>query len=319
MYSTLAAQAESQQEESANEVLLIPDQLARKTLDGKPATNRQLAKRVAELMKGDPLNSIRPLSQNETMVHLGYKDKKSIRQLRKLAESLGYFSDKLEPTQEQIREWSLPQELEEFAKHPDIAKWIAQMKTRSKGGRPFEGAHKMIATLHRVCLTLKIDPHQLISGANRDEILAQGMRYMNNFMDLYMQKKAKISYNKKWTPQSVQRETVQYTYAKPVRDFMSTMGYPYPDGTGGSMSQSVASFHGKYADVRMSLAEYRKGKEYLLDKYGIESDAFKWFSVGMEGLPRKTAIHTMSNHFEEFTQNGKLFFDMTAIETKTIQ
>ena len=193
------------------------------------------------------------------------------------------------------------------------------MKTRAKGGRPFEGADKLLKVFHRICLTLKIDPHQFIAGANRDEILEQGIRYMNNFMELYMQKKAKISYNKKWSADRVDKVVTAYSYSKSVRDFMSTMGYPYPDGTGGVMSQSVSSFHGKYADVRLSLEEYRRGKEFIKEKWGIDSDVFRWFSVGIEGLPRKNAIHTMKNHYEEFTQNDNLYYDMSVTETKTIQ
>lgn len=318
MQSAETAIAENNQRQDLS-LLLDPDQLARKTLDGKPATNRQLSKRVAELMKGDPMNGIRPLSQNEVVSILGYKDKKSVRQLRKLAEFLGYFDGRQDPTEEQRREWKLPKELEEFKKHPDVAKWLQQMKSRAKGGRPFEGYNQHLKSFHKVCLTLKLDPHQFIAGANRDEILAQGIRYMDSFWDLYIQKKSAVRYSKNWNPNSVDKTIILYNYSKSVRDFMGTLGYPYPDGTGGSMSQSVASFHGKYADVRMTLEEYRKAKEFIKEKWGLDSDVFRWFAVGIEALPRKKAVHNMKNHFEEFTKKGRLFFEMTAIETKTIQ
>lgn len=293
-----------------------PDDFAYKKLGGKRATHREFAQKIATLAMGDISKAIPPMVQSEIMEQLGFKDKKSIRQYMNLAKELNLF-DETKKDDFNISEFKLLAKMDDYIKNPVMQTWITNMKSRARGGKPFGGLQHYLTNFKNVSDTLEIQPLQWISGANREEILKQGELYMDRFIELYFEKKAKIRYSKLWTPKSVNPIIIKYAYSKAIRDFMRIHGYPYPEGQGGSMSQSIAPFHGKYADVRLTMDEYKNGQQYIIDTYGLDTDIFRWYSVGIEALPRKTAIHTMKNDYEVIKTKYGEFYSMEAIETKT--
>lgn len=293
-----------------------PDDFAYKKLFGKRATNREFAEKITLMYQGDINKGQTPMTQKEIMLTLGFKDKKSIQKYIKLAKELGIF-DKEKRDAFQISEYKFLESLDDYKKIPAIQTWIRNMQNRARGGKPFGNLKNFINKFKVFCDTLEIEPIQLISGTTTQEVLENGRNYMINFMEIYMQKKAKVRYEKKWSAERVNKITTTYGYAKVVRDFMRIHNYSYPEGEGGVMSQSTSSFHGNYSDVRMTIDEYRKAKQFIKDNWGLDSDVFRWFSVGIEAFPRRTALHGMTTAYTKVNYNNREFYAMFVIEKKT--
>jgi len=297
-----------------------PDAICRKTLRGKTVTNKDFALEVAKLSRGNLEQGIRPMTDNEIATTLGFKHYTSIINFKRLADQLGYFHDLEEPKVNRSTYYVKP-DLEKFINEYESMKvWVRNMKKRRTGGKPFGDTYGLVKTFKTVCDTLKLHPDQFIHGANREEILENGIAIVENFMELYMQKKAKVRYFKTWNVKNVGVTTTTYRYAKAVRDFMRTHGFAYPDGQSGVMSQSITSFHGKYADVRFkNWHQYQEMKNYIVKTWGLDTDIFRWFSIGVEALPRASAIHTMTNNFQPLTKGKNEYYVMYVTETKTSQ
>jgi len=295
---------------------LNPDNYAYKKLFGKKVTHRIMAEKICDMYQGDIEKSQTPMTQLEIMTALGFKDKKSIRQYINLAKELGFF-DKKKRDSFQISEYKFLEKMDDFTKSPVMQTWIKNMNNRARGGKQFGGMRPYLIHIKSVCDTLEIEPIQLITGANREEVLENGRNYMINFIDLYFQKKAKVFYKGNWSKETTSKILTQYRYSKAVRDFMRIHGFAYPEGEGGVMSQSTSTFHGNYSDVRMTIDEYRKGKEFIKEKWGIDTDVFRWFSVGIEAFPRKTALHGMTTAYTKVTYKNREFYSMFVIEKKT--
>ncbi len=295
---------------------LDPNAYAYKKLFGKRATNMEFAIKVSQMATGDMQKGTPPMTYKEIQVTLGYKDKKSIQRFMNLAKKEGIV-DESKKEAFKLSDYKYLKSIDDFIKLPSVQTWVTDMKGRARGGKPFGGTAVMLRRFKVVCDTLEVDPMQFISGINREEILNQTKTYMNNFIEIYFRKEAKVQYAKNWSPERYNRVIISYAYAKSVRDFMRIHGYNYPEGTGGVMSQSISSFHGNYSDVRMTIEEYRKGKKYIKDKWGLDSDIFRWFSYGVEALPRKMAIFNALNNYEIVNSKGKEYYSMVAIETKT--
>ena len=301
-------------------VELEPTAYAYKKLFGKRATNLEFAIKVSQMSTGDMQKGTPPMTQKEIMITLGFKDKKSIQRFMNLARKEGVVDDSKKEAFK-LSDYKYLASVDDFLKLPSVETWVTDMKGRARGGKPFGGLAVMVRKFKIVCDSLEVDPMQFISGINREEVLNQGKIYMNNFIEMYFKKEAKIQYAKNWSPERQNKIIISYSYSKAVRDFMRIHGYNYPEGTGGSMSQSISSFHGNYSDVRMTLDEYRKGKEYIKSKYGLDSDEYRCFWIGVEAAPRNMAMWGMTLDYTTHTseKTGKTTYIMSAYESKTKQ
>jgi len=294
-----------------------PEGLANKRLLGDRVTNQKMATHIAKLYYGDMTNGTARRTQLEIAESLGYKDTKSIKDYLNLAKKLGIKEDK--KNDYKLTDYRFLQNMSEFVSIPSVKIWVDDMKTRATAGKSFGGMKKHLNVVKNVCDTLEISPVQLINSGDLQTVLKNGESYMNQFMDLYMQKKAKTRYKKNWDPKRVQQVTTKYMYVQPVRDFMRIMGYAYPKGKGGVMSQTITPFHAKYADVRITKLQYREGKKFIKEKWGHDSDIFRWYSIGIEAFPRKSALLSMKTHYENVEYGKKKYYSMEVIETKTSQ
>jgi len=69
--------------------------------------------------------------------------------------------------------------------------------------------------------------------------------------------------------------------------------------------------------VRLTEAEYIAGQDYIEKHHGLDSDAFRWFTVGVEGLPRARALHDMTVERELVETASGTIWAMEARESKT--
>jgi hypothetical protein len=89
----------------------------------------------------------------------------------------------------------------------------------------------------------------------------------------------------------------------------------YPKGYGGVSSQKVVG-HAKYSDVDLSDEEIQLGKQYLITKYGVCSDEFRFFMMGVQSCGRHGAVWNMTLDYEIKEFEGMKCYVFEVIETK---
>jgi len=84
------------------------------------------------------------------------------------------------------------------------------------------------------------------------------------------------------------------------------------------MSQRVVN-HGQYADVRLSEKELNMADSFIKERWGLDSDVYRWFWIGIESCARFDALYNMSLDYEQHTnpKTGNTTYIMTAHESKT--
>lgn len=111
--------------------------------------------------------------------------------------------------------------------------------------------------------------------------------------------------------------TTVYNKVQAVQDFCSFYDITWRKGISGVMSQKVPH-HGKYADIRFAQEEFEKADEFIKEKWGLDSDIFKWFWIGIESCARFGALYIMKNDWTEIkSKSGNKVFLMSIIESKT--
>ena len=288
-----------------------PDAQSQVKILGKKCTNREVASYIKKELSGDGVKP--PKSKSELSALLGIS-RPTIDKYLKLADELQInFTHYKKNANDKITLTD-----KEFLENPYIQKWINQMKTRIRGGTPFKGMKIYLSGFYGVCATLSVKPEIFLSGANTDEVLQKGRSLMQNFLELYKQKKAKIKYSKNWNIDDINLESVRYSYSKFIRDFMKINGYSYPAGESGIMSQSISALHGKYADIKIPESTHQAIKGELIEKFGLDSDEFRFYCYGIEAFPRNQSLFNTSSNFKEIKlDDNRIIFEMENFESKT--
>ena len=295
------------------------DDIARTRLYGRRATYGQLASEAVRLRAGNPELGLEPMPLQKIATRLGFKQPKSVADLLQWATEWNIVADasRASGLAKDTATFSYSPEVAEFSKHPLIAKWIEGMRLRSHGGVPLKTVDTLLRNFMVICNTTRTDPAQWATGS-REEILENGRKLMGAFMDAYKEGRAAINYKKNWTVEKADLAAVAHSYAKGPRNFLYTLGYAYPRGEASLMSASVTPFHGNFADVAITEADYLEAKHFIKNNWGLDSDIFRWFGAGMEGLARARGLHGMTVEKEVFTtKDGRRIYIMKAFESKT--
>ncbi len=261
----------------------------RKRLYGKPATEEAIARENARLLLGEPKRGVMPKTVKEICKILSYESRQTHYKYRGLAIELGYLTvdqdgntklpDKTPQTQ--FKKFT---EENKLVDTPLGKEWVDNMFTR-KGGKPIKSWKARLVNVTNWLNTLEISPEQLLVDLETTD------KYARNFLKLYQEGKAKIKYRQDPNQSDIQK--VAYVYSQAYRDFMNYHGLPYPKNYGGVSSQKVIG-HGQYADIELTDEEIVKAKNYLIGKYGICSDEFRFFMMGVESCGRHDAVFNMT-------------------------
>ena len=282
-------------------------------LHGKPASKEDIRKKVVELLLGNPKRGIAPIGPTEIMRQLGFKSPQTVYNYRDEAIALG------ELQKDSVGKPILPAKLNtEFkifnAKHPiltnaKVADWDLDLKIRNSGAG-LVSRNFMIRWLEIMCNTLRIHPEQLLQEKKITET------YGKNFIAMYLDGKAEMQY--RTDPSTVDKKTLQYQVTKVLRDFLTFDGFTFRKGETGFWSQKVVN-HGKYAHLRLTTEELEKADKFLQEKYGIDSDLYRMFWIGIETCARASALFIMTldytTHLSKKT--GKTTYIMEVYESKT--
>lgn len=277
-------------------------------INGRRTSEEQVTQEITNLLYG---NGVRPypLSVSETAKLLGVTRGTVYNYLRRMQSveksQTGHFKLPRIPKEKQFRNFN---KRHKITSEPLVAEWMEDLTTR-RGGEPIKTWKSRIRSLEIVCNTCRIHPSDLlVSQRNTEKILRQFAQLGREEKDVRAvtgRKRNGIKY-------------LVYNKVQAVRDFCGFYGLNWRKGVGGIMSQKVIC-HGQYADIRLSEKELEKADLFIKELWGLDSDVYRWFWIGIESCARFDALYNMPLDYEPHRnpKTGKTTYIMTAYETKT--
>lgn len=280
-------------------------------LGGKKASEKQILSEIYDLITGKGQRP-HPLSITETAKLLGVSRDTVYRYIKKM---------KGEKTIQKTSSGKLllPKETSEskfyrfnsfnpIASDPLVSEWIDDLLTR-KGGEPVRSWKTRLRSVESVCNTCNVPPKNLIISEKNTEMI------LRQYVKMYRQGNA--SRDNRGVKPSLDIRNGVYCKVQGVRDFCRYYGMNWPRGTSGIMSQKVPN-HGKYSDIRLTGEELKKADDFIKKNWGLDSDVYRWFWIGIESCARFSALYPMSlDYTKHVSTSKKTTYIMTAFETKT--
>jgi hypothetical protein len=282
-------------------------------LYGKRSTPEEITKEILKLLHGDKVNGIEPLSVQDIAKILGLSRDTIYEYAKKAVKAgllkLGNGRNLCIPTNQISKtSFKLFSRRRQILDIPIVAEWKQDLLTR-KQGTPISSWQTRIRHLESVCNTCKIKPKDLLVSQKQTE------KALKNYAQLYLEGKAQRDPRGMKSPTDI--KNVIYHRAQAIRDFCGFHGITWRRGTTGIMSQSVPN-HGKYADVRLTDDELDEADRFIRERWGIDSDVYRWFWIGIESCARFNALYLMKLEYIRHTsRKGKTTYIMTAFESKT--
>ena len=282
-------------------------------LYGKRATPEEITKEILKLLHGDKVNDIEPLSVADTAKILGWSrdnvyvyTKKAIKAgLLKLENNRKLCIPSNQTSEASFRRFTKHHQILDI---PLVAEWKQDMLTR-KQGAPISSWKTRMRYLESICNTCKIKPKKLLASQRQTENI------LKKYAQLYLE--GKTDKDPRGIRTSSDIRNVLYTRAQAIRDFCGFYGLIWKRGVGGVMSQAVPN-HGLYADVRLTDEELEEADRYIMSRWGLDSDIYRWFWIGIESCSRSAALYTMKLDYTKHTsRTGQTTYIMTAFEPKT--
>ncbi len=197
--------------------------------------------------------------------------------------------------------------LHQITSDPLVTEWIDDLLTR-KSGAPLKVWKMRVSSLEAICNTCKILPQDLIVSQKKTE------KIMRNFARIYQS--GNVSQSSRGIKSSGFGTGV-YTRVQAVRDFCAFYNIFWPRGVRGVMSQKVPG-HGKYGDIRLTEKDLEDADNFIKEKWGLDSDVYRWFWVGIESCARYVALYNIPlDYTVSVSKSGKTTYIMIAKESKT--
>ena len=279
-------------------------------LRGKRATAEQIENEISHLVCGKGSRPY-PINSSEIAKTLGISRTTVYYYLNRLKEQ-GTISKK------DTGRFDLPKSSEYLFRYfnkdhpitsePLVAEWMDDLITR-RGGEPISNWRSRIRAIESVCNSCHICPSDLlVSQRNTEKILRQ-------YAQLVREKK--IHRDNRGKPTNNVHITM-YNKVQAVRDFCGFYEITWRRGVSGIMSQKVPN-HGLYADLRLTEPELVQADCFIKEQFGIDSDIYRWFWIGIESCARFEALYGMNLDYEKHInpKTNKTTYIMTAYESKT--
>jgi len=279
-------------------------------LQKKRSTEEQITHEIHSLLHGTGTRPY-PLTVTETAKILGVSRDTIYRYVKKMN-----GESKILKTKDRLVLPKLPEDtrFRQFNKihpitgDPLVTEWVDDLLTR-KGGSPLKNWSSRICCIETVCNTCKVEPQDLIVSHRRTE------KIMRTFARFYT---SGNSVQSKSGPKPTGLNTGIYTKVQAVRDFCMFYNLFWQKGVTGIMSQKVLG-HGKYSDIRLTDDELYMADMFIKEQWGLDSDIYRWFWVGIESCARFDALYNMPLEYTRSVsqKSGRTTYIMTAVETKT--
>lgn len=287
-------------------------------LYGRPCNKEDIAREVARLYLGNEDRKQQPLGVSEIATKLGYTERKSVYNYMEMASELGllkkteYEANGKKKSRYEKPERSAQAEFADFTKEhpilndPIVSPWYNDLLNRKKG-KGIKIAQQLLLMIERICNTTRKSPAELTESRENAE------KIKDAYLTLFKEGKDKRRVKSKFIAKI---ETMDYTASYAIASLCGFYGISWPRGTS-KMSRQIVG-HAKYADVRLTDEELARADEYIITKYGIDSNMYRVFWIGVESCARNKALFNMTLEYEKHTsKKGKVTYFMTAYESKT--
>lgn len=277
---------------------------------GANSDSEKVRNHIVDLLIGNEIKGIKPKNPTEISKILGIS-RDTIYRYRNEAIRLNEIKLDSSGKPQVNKEMLEKAQFEQFKKNhkivddPIIQTWIESMETMGHTGKGNKSVSAHVHNIQKVCNYLKINPIQLTID------LDTSIEYASAYFR--MLKSGEIP--RKTLRANSNVDTAFYGIRMSIRHFMQynkRNRIVIPRGDKSVLSGRILN-HGNYSDIKLSSDEIQKAEEFIIEKYGLDSDLYRFFFVGLESCARKEALFTMSL---EWTEDDETFF-MIAVETKT--
>lgn len=277
-----------------------------------PEEKRKEAEKLAMLFLGDPDNGIEPKRPTDIQRILGFKSDKTYKDRKKLAIELGLlkkdnFGKVVKPDLTPLDKFKTFRDQDALKKNPLMEKWWKK-KSRKNNNKGTKQQFTMLRNLIAFFNTVKITPEMLVAQKSTDYVVKQ----RDLFMDAYHEKTDWRLTDSKHGDY----ESKKYNLNQALNSFCNMNGIVWERGSE-EMSRKVVG-HGKYKFVRFTKEEFKQADKYLIEKFGIDSDEYRWFWIGVETCSRAGALMVMKLDYEEvfFKDGSTKSLHMKTFESK---
>jgi len=249
------------------------------------------AQQVAQHLLGDPNNGIEPLTITETQTEMGFAKNDSVYTYKELAVEAGYLSidqngDAILPQKSPEEKWRIYSETHKLATDPLMIRYLD--KESSKGGgvgvkmtqtnfNMLERFFNTVRITPKELVTNKIIPNQVIPAKTQNEVVEYWRdEFLKAFRNRTDWQRKKINRG------SIQVLTLRLNYA--LVSFCSGHGITWVRGDP-VMSRKIVG-HAKYSNIRLTTEEFPLADQWIIDHYGLDSNLYRWFWVGVESCGR---------------------------------
>jgi len=289
-----------------------------KDLDEKIAK----AKEVATRLIGDLDHGVEPQNITEIQKAMNYRKNTMIYKYKELAIEKGFLSlddqgDPILPKKTESEKWRLYSKKHELALNPLMVRYLKKQAGK-EGGEGVGKTRVNFNVLVRFFNTLRITPEELVADHSESKVEAWRDEYIARYI-------AGTDYNPSNRKRGTSKgQTLLINYA--LASFCAGHGLTWIRGDE-VMNRRVVG-HAKYAGIRLSKAELLRSDNYLKEKYGIDSNIYRWFWGGIETSGRDGASKEGSglygmklqwDELESVTKKGekRTTFFMQMYESKT--
>jgi hypothetical protein len=273
-------------------------------LYGRKVTDEQVSLEAYNLTHGLGKKPY-PLSARETAEFLGIAYKTVYKYLHKTQIPRSYSGRLILPKIPPVKRYKTFNRYHAITSDPLVSEWIDDLITR-KSGEPLKSWKSRVTSVEAVCKICNVKPSDLIVSQRNTE------KIMRTFAQLYQQRDIRDPYGEK--VKGV--KNIIYARVQGVRSFCGYHGITWHRGVSGIMSQKIIG-HGMFSDIRLTQDELDMADLFIKEKWGIDSDVYRWFWIGIESCARFGALFTMKNEYTKFQKKGKPIYIMSVYESKT--
>jgi len=247
------------------------------------AEKDKMARDVANYLLGDPSNHVEPLTISHIMRLKNFATRQSVYNYLARAVKLGYveLDDQKKPILPKITPLGKFQKFTKtnpLAKNQILSDWY-KAKVMAKIGL----ANPMLNLLELLFNNMGITPEEFIHEGKRDKKIIEKWRDL--MVEKYVNKDCITNRKLKYGGEAGFRLRLNYAIASLCGDH----GITWARSKSSPMSRKIVG-HAKYSDIRLTPEEFEIADIYLKKNYGLDSDFFRWFWVGVQSCARFGAL-----------------------------
>jgi len=267
----------------------------------------KVARDVANYLLGDPENHIEPLSISHIMRLLNFKTRRSVYDYKELAVKLNYLQ--VDDQGKAILPKKTPEgkflrftKTHPLAQDPIISEWY-----KTQNAKDGTLANPMLNMIENLLNTCAITPAQFIHDGKLNKKNIENWR--DDVVEAY--KNHSMVSNKKYTTGKTDGFKLRLNYA--IASLCGGHNITWARMKNSPMSRSIVG-HALYSDIRLTKEEFAECEKFIIETWGLDSDIYRWFWVGVQSCARLGALFSMPL---EFIVDTEKLICMKCYESKT--